>query len=338
MENTLTMVSDEPKVIVQNLRSGDRRALARTITLIENNRGDALEKAQHILEEALQYTGKAVRLGISGVPGVGKSTFIEALGVKLIDEGHKVAVLAVDPSSPTSGGSILGDKTRMEHLAGRNEAFIRPSPTGGFLGGVTRKTRESMLLCEAAGYDVILIETVGVGQSEYAVAEMVDLFIVLMLPGAGDALQGIKRGILEVADMLVINKADGEQKRQAQRARQEYKNALHLLKPKYEGIEVPVLLCSSITGEGVGEIWEKTNEYIDWLRINGILQEKRQNQHWDWFIRLTEEELLKRFWDNERVRAEGENQRDLLLRHETTPVLAARKLLEIMFPDKRKSD
>ncbi|HKI45144.1 MAG TPA: methylmalonyl Co-A mutase-associated GTPase MeaB, partial [Balneolales bacterium] len=208
MENGLIMVSDALKVIVEKLCSGDRRALAQAITLVENNREDALDKAQQILEAALPYTGQSLRLGISGVPGVGKSTFIEALGMKLIGEGHRVAVLAVDPSSPASGGSILGDKTRMEHLAGRNEAFIRPSPTGGFLGGVARKTRESMLLCEAAGYDIILIETVGVGQSEYAVADMVDLFMVLMLPGAGDALQGIKRGILEVADMLVINKAD----------------------------------------------------------------------------------------------------------------------------------
>ena len=338
MENILTMVSDDPKIVVKALRSGDRRALARAITLIENNRNDALEKAQRILEEALPYSGKSIRIGISGVPGVGKSTFIEALGVKLIDEGHKVAVLAVDPSSPTSGGSILGDKTRMEHLAGRSEAFIRPSPTGGFLGGVARKTRESMLLCEAAGYDVILIETVGVGQSEYAVAEMVDLFMVLMLPGAGDALQGIKRGILEVADMLVINKADGEQKGQAQRARQEYKNALHLLKSKYEGMEVPVLLSSSITGKGVDDIWDKATEYINTLQKRGILQEKRQGQHWNWFIRLTEEELLKRFWDDERIQKISEKQRSLLLSHDTTPVLAARRLLEIVYPDKKARD
>lgn len=335
MENPLIMVSDDPKEIVEALHSGDRRALARAITLIENNREDALDKAQHILEEALPYTGQSVRLGISGVPGVGKSTFIEALGMKLIEVGHRVAVLAVDPSSPTSGGSILGDKTRMEHLAGRREAFIRPSPTGGFLGGVARKTRESMLLCEAAGYDIILIETVGVGQSEYAVADMVDLFMVLMLPGAGDALQGIKRGILEVADMLVINKADGEQKGQAQRARQEYKNALHLLKPKYEGIEVPVMLSSSITQHGITEIWQKVSEYIETLHIKGILQEKRQNQQWNWFVRLTEEELMKRFWNIEEVRKECDNQRNLLLRQETTPVLATRKLLNVLFPDRK---
>ena len=335
MENVLTMVSDDPKVIVEKLRSGDRRALARAITLVENNRDDALDKAQRILEAALPYTGKSLRLGISGVPGVGKSTFIEALGMKLIEEGHRVAVLAVDPSSPTSGGSILGDKTRMEHLAGRSEAFIRPSPTGGFLGGVARKTRESMLLCEAAGYDIILIETVGVGQSEYAVTDMVDLFMVLMLPGAGDALQGIKRGILEVADMLVINKADGEQKGQAQRARQEYKNALHLLKPRYEGMEVAVMLSSSVTQYGISEIWETVTGNVETLRSKGILQEKRKNQQWNWFVRLTEEELLKRFWNLEGIRRESEYQRMLLLRHETTPVLATRKLLGIMFPDQK---
>ena len=336
MENSPIMVSDDLRVIVEKLRSGDRRALARAITLVENNREDALDKAQQILEAALPYTGQSLRLGISGVPGVGKSTFIEALGMKLIGEGHRVAVLAVDPSSPASGGSILGDKTRMEHLAGRNEAFIRPSPTGGFLGGVARKTRESMLLCEAAGYDIILIETVGVGQSEYAVADMVDLFMVLMLPGAGDALQGIKRGILEVADMLVINKADGEQRGQAQRARQEYKNALHLLKPRYEGMEVPVMLSSSITQNGVPEIWDKVSEYVNVLQSRGILQEKRKNQQWNWFIRLTEEELLKRFWNIDTIRQESENQRMLLLQHETTPVLATRRLLNIMFPNQKK--
>lgn len=326
------MLPDAPKAVVEALRSGDRRALSRAITLIENNREEALEKSQLILEEALPFTGRSVRLGISGVPGVGKSTFIEALGMKLIEEGHRVAVLAVDPSSPASGGSILGDKTRMEHLAGRSEAFIRPSPTGGFLGGVARKTRESMLLCEAAGYDIILIETVGVGQSEYAVADMVDLFMVLMLPGAGDALQGIKRGILEVADMLIINKADGKQKGPAQRAKQEYKNALHLLKPKYDGIEVPVMLSSSVTRYGIGEIWEKVTEYIEVLRSRDILQSKRQHQQWNWFIHLTEEEILKRFWNNARVKATCETQQELLKHHQTTPVLAMRKLLSIVFP------
>lgn len=314
--------------LIENIIRGNRRALAKGITLIESKKEEDFVTAQGVLELVMPKLKPSVRIGITGVPGVGKSTFIEALGTFLIEKGHRVAVLAVDPSSPQSGGSILGDKTRMDKLSSMDEAFIRPSPSGGKLGGVARKTRESMFLCEAAGYDVVLIETVGVGQSEMEVASMVDMFLVMMLPGAGDSLQGIKRGILELADMLVVNKAEGEQHKLAMIAKRDYQNALHLLKPKYEGITVPVKLCSSLSGKGIDEIWNFVEEFIDTLKKRELFDKNRQKQQLDWMIRLTEEKVLQDFWNNPGVKKELLELKEKLLEDKTTPVLASWQLLE----------
>jgi LAO/AO transport system kinase len=262
---------------------GDRRALARGITLLESTRSADREKAEALLREFLPKSSKAVRIGISGAPGVGKSTFIEAFGVPLINEGHKIAVLAVDPSSRRSGGSILGDKTRMESLGRNPNAFIRPSPAGTTLGGVARRTRESMLLVEAAGFDVVLVETVGVGQSETAVVEMVDLFVLLISPGGGDELQGIKRGVMELADIVLITKSDGELKPAAARAASEYAHALHLMRPKYLGLPPKVLQVSSIEGRGIAEAWKAMREFHAALAKSRQLKTLRQDQLRRWF-------------------------------------------------------
>ena len=243
-------------LLIDAVLSGERRALARAITLIESTRSDHHVEANRLLEALMPHTGNSIRVGISGAPGVGKSTFIEALGNHVIDQGHKVAVLTVDPSSAISGGSILGDKTRMETLARRPEAYVRPSPSGNTLGGVTRRSRETLLLCEAAGFDVIFVETVGVGQSETRVAEMTDMFVLLLQPGAGDELQGIKRGIMELADLVLINKADGPLKRIAEESSVEFRNALRLLRPRIEGWKVPVQTCSSLERDGIDEAWK----------------------------------------------------------------------------------
>jgi LAO/AO transport system kinase len=261
-----------------SIRAGDRRALAQGITLVESARDDHQERAASLLDALLDATGKAVRVGISGAPGVGKSTFVEALGNRLVGDGHQVAVLAVDPSSSRSGGSILGDKTRMEDLSRHPNAYIRPSPSGGTLGGVARRTREAMLLCEAAGFDVILIETVGVGQSETAVADLVDLFAVLVSPGGGDELQGIKRGIMELADLVVVNKADGDLAAAAGRAAADYHNALHLVRPKWRAWTAAVVTCSALEDVGVGEVWQAMTEFSAALHASGELAELRQSQ------------------------------------------------------------
>jgi LAO/AO transport system kinase len=268
--------------IVDGIRTGDRRALARAITLAESARPDHQQDAAALLDALLPHTGNAIRVGISGAPGAGKSTFIEALGMRLVGRDHRVAVLAVDPSSTRSGGSILGDKTRMEELARHPGAFIRPSPSGGTLGGVARRTREAMLLCEAAGFDVVLIETVGVGQSETAVAELVDLFCLVVAPGAGDELQGIKRGIMELADLVVVNKADGDLAPAAGRAAADYRNALHLLRPKWQAWTSRVLTCSSLTGTGVDEAWDAITEFHAALEASGELAGLREGQAQAW--------------------------------------------------------
>ncbi len=264
--------------------SGDRRALARAITLVESTRADHRDEAAALLDELLPHTGDSIRVGISGAPGVGKSTFIERLGVHVADEGHQVAVLAVDPSSARSGGSILGDKTRMDELARRPEAFIRPSPSGGALGGVARRTHEAMLVCEAAGFDVVMIETVGVGQSETEVDDMVDVFMLLIAPGGGDEMQGIKRGVTELADLLVVTKADGDLLTAAQQAAGEYAHALHLLRPKSPSSEPKVLLCSAVNGTGIAEVWGAAIEHRDRLIASGDLDARRslQAKHWFW--------------------------------------------------------
>src|SRR4051812_8510383 len=262
---------------------GDRRALARAITLIESTRGSDRTKAEALLTSLLPHTGRGMRIGISGPPGVGKSTFIEAFGAHVIGKRHRLAVLAVDPSSRRSGGSILGDKTRMEQLARNPDAFIRPSPAGETLGGVARRTREAVLLVEAAGFDLVLVETVGVGQSETAVAEMVDLFVLLISPGGGDELQGLKRGVMELADIVLITKADGDLKQAAARAASEYAHALHLMRPKYLGLPPKVLQVSSIEGRGIAEAWKAMREFHAALAKSRQLKTLRQDQLRRWF-------------------------------------------------------
>ncbi len=276
------MAGHDVAELAEAVMGGDRRALAQAITLVESTRADHRVDAAALLDAVLDRTGQAVRVGISGPPGVGKSTFIEALGTHLTGEGHRVAVLAVDPTSVRTGGSILGDKTRMERLARDPAAFIRPSPTGGELGGVARRTREAMLLCEAAGFDVVLVETVGVGQSELAVADLVDLFVLLASPSGGDDLQGIKRGIMELADLVVVTKADGDLAAAAIHAAADLRRATHLLRPRHEGLTTETLLVSSPTGEGVPEVWVAVVAAHEHLRSTGQLDRHRAGQAVAW--------------------------------------------------------
>ncbi len=277
---------------VAGVRRGDRALLARAITLVESRRPEHRALAERVLGELLPETGKAVRVGITGIPGAGKSTFLEALGTRLCARGHRVAVLAIDPSSTLSGGSILGDKTRMSMLAADPRAFIRPSPSEGTLGGVARKTRETMLLCEAAGYDVVLVETVGVGQSETLVDEMVDFFMLLLVAGAGDELQGIKRGVLELADLVVINKADGDNLTRVELARTELGRALHVMRPKHPGWPMEVVACSARLGTGLDEIWERVTDHRRHLESSGAWLSRRHRQQVRWMWSLVEETLL----------------------------------------------
>ena len=307
------------------LQSGNRRALAKAITLVESTRPKDIEASRLLLEQVQPLAGRSLRIGISGVPGVGKSTFIEALGLALIRRGHKVAVLAVDPSSPQTGGSILGDKTRMVELSAHPDAFIRPSPTGGVLGGVARATREAINLCETAGYDRILVETVGVGQSEFEVSSMTDLFLLLALTGAGDGLQGIKRGILEITDMLIINKADGDNKPIAKVAAKEYEAALHLLHPHRD---VPVVLTSAINNEGVDEVIELFESESNRRMESGQFQDERVRQQTDAFRKLVEMEVLRTFWDHPSTR-ERFDQLTELVRSGSVPLsTAVRRMVE----------
>ncbi len=262
----------------QRLVAGDRRTLARSITRIESTRATDRVAAEALLDELLPHTGGSVRLGITGTPGVGKSTFIDALGVRLLAAGHRVAVLAVDPTSNRNGGSILGDKTRMAELSRRPEAFIRPSPSGGLTGGVARRTRDALLLCEAAGFDVVIVETMGVGQAETAVAEICDLFLLLVAPGGGDDLQGIKRGIMELADVVAVNKADGELAAAARHTAADYRHALHMVRPKWPGLPTPVVPCSALTGDGLDELWTTVTEVHQRLSADGSLCRLRADQ------------------------------------------------------------
>ncbi len=311
------------------LRQGNRRALAKAITMVESRLDNHRAQAQEILEEIVPDTGNSIRIGISGIPGVGKSTFIEAFGRYLIQQGKKVAVLAVDPSSPVRGGSILGDKTRMELLSREENAFIRPSPSEGALGGVAQKTRESMLLCEAAGYDVILVETVGVGQSEYQVAGMVDFFLVLMIPNAGDELQGIKRGIMEMADALVINKADGESLNLANQTRQHYQNAFHLI--KHGSFWSPrVETCSSLKNERINDIWEMITEYQALAIEHKAFYEKRAHQNHEWMSKLIHEMLEMRLRSNPRVKRLMPELQHEVITNQTTAYNAAKQIVELL--------
>lgn len=275
---------------------GDRTILARSITLIESNADHHFRKAQELLQKLLPNSGKSIRIGITGVPGAGKSTFIEAFGSYLCDQGHKVAVLAVDPSSSISGGSILGDKTRMEQLARNPRAFIRPSPSGGKLGGVHRKTRETMLLCEAAGYDVILIETVGVGQSEVIVRDMVDFFMLLVLTGAGDELQGMKKGIMELADGVFVNKADGENRKNAEKTKHEYNRILHFLQPATKGWETKAYTCSALNHFGIDSVWDVIKSFEETTKGSGIFDERRRRQTKEWMTSMIIDQLQVNFF------------------------------------------
>ncbi len=284
--------------LIEGIRQGDRALLAQAITLVESNAAAHLAQAQQVLQALLPHTGNSVRVGITGVPGVGKSTFIEAFGMHLCQAGHKVAVLAVDPSSSVSGGSVLGDKTRMEQLAREPNAFIRPSPSGGTLGGVTRKSRETLLLCEAAGYDVILVETVGVGQSEVAVRSMVDFFLLLMIAGAGDELQGLKKGIMELGDALLVNKADGDNRPRAEATRGELARVLHYLKPITPGWTPKATCGSALNGEGIPELWETIGKFVETTRASGVFAERRQRQSVEWLHAMIADWLKERFYQS----------------------------------------
>ena len=324
------MLNMDPETYIEGVCSGDRRLLAKTITLVESTRPEHRRLAQQVIDGLLAHGGKAIRLGITGVPGVGKSTFIESLGMMLIEKGHRVAVLAVDPSSKRSGGSIMADKTRMERLSVAPQAFIRPSPAGTTLGGVARMTRETMIVCEAAGFDVVIVETVGVGQSETTVASMVDFFLVLMLAGAGDELQGIKKGVLELADAVAVNKADGDNVEKARKAAKAYEIALHLLNPATPTWYPPVLTCSALTLEGVDKIWETVCEHRRRLSATGELEEKRRSQALQWMWSLVEDGLKERFFNHPAVRDRLESISTEVKKGLKAPTVAAQELLFLL--------
>ncbi|WP_457576386.1 methylmalonyl Co-A mutase-associated GTPase MeaB [Desulfomarina sp.] len=312
---------------VEGVLSHNRLQLARTITLIESTLPAHQELAREIVDRLLPHTGQGIRIGITGVPGAGKSTYIESFGNMLTELGHRVAVLAIDPSSTRSGGSILGDKTRMEKLAINENAFIRPSPSSGTLGGVGRKTRETMLVCEAAGYDIVIIETVGVGQSETTVASMVDFFLVLLIAGAGDELQGIKKGVLEVADAIVINKADGDNINRAEMAKKEYEAALHMLMPTSPNWTVPVLTCSSLEHRGIDRIWETILKHRNKLTESGEMAEKRKKQALEWMSFLLDEGLRQWFYSSPDIIEILPQLRNQVAMGKTSPTAAADTLL-----------
>jgi LAO/AO transport system kinase len=316
--------------LARGIRAGERAVLARAITLIESKRADHRRAARALVQELLPATGNAVRVGITGMPGVGKSTTIDALGTFLTGNGHKVAVLTVDPSSSRTGGSILGDKTRMARLAADDNAFIRPSPASGTLGGVAAKTRETMLLCEAAGHDVMLVETVGIGQSEIAVADMTDFFLVLMLPGAGDELQGIKKGVVELADMIAVNKADGDNVARANAAAAEYRAALHILNPRSPEWSPPVVTYSALTGAGVAELWDKVLAHRARLTESGALERRRREQQVKWMWAMIEERLIGRLKSDTTVKARLPALEAAVAEGRVSPALAAEEIAEAL--------
>ncbi|WP_298313653.1 methylmalonyl Co-A mutase-associated GTPase MeaB [uncultured Aquimarina sp.] len=315
--------------IFKGIISQNTTSLSKGITLVESTQQKHSKKAQELIEKCLPHSNKSIRIGITGVPGVGKSTFIEALGNLLITKGKKVAVLAVDPSSTISGGSILGDKTRMESLVRSPKAFIRPSPSGSSLGGVAQKTRESIILCEAAGYDVIIIETVGVGQSETAVHGMVDFFLLLKLAGAGDELQGIKRGIIEMADAIVINKADGDNLKPAREAKNQFRKALHLYPLAESSWSPEVLVCSALKNTGIDEIWELILRYLEVSSNNGYFEKNRIQQNKFWLLQTIEEQLKNSFYNHPTIKKALSNQIEAIQQHKITPFAAARYLLSL---------
>jgi LAO/AO transport system kinase len=317
--------------LADKIRSGDRRALARGITLVESRRADHRLAAEKLLDLLLPKTGRSVRLGISGPPGVGKSTFIESFGQYLIGEGHKVAVLAIDPSSKISGGSILGDKTRMTELSRRKEAFIRPSPAGETLGGVARRTREAMLLCEAAGFDVVIVETVGVGQSETAVAEMTDMFLLLLSPGGGDDLQGVKRGVMELADLLIVNKADGDLAAAAERTAADYAHALRLMHALHQDWRPSVVKCSALKGEGMAAVWEKVQAFRKATAKTGAFESRRRDQARNWLWQEVSDGLLDRLKADPDLADRLARLEVRVGQRKASPAAAARSLLSSFF-------
>jgi len=324
--------------LADGVLGGNRRALARAITLIESTRQDHRAAASALLERMIPHAGNSIRLGISGVPGVGKSTFIEALGNHVIDEGHRVAVLTVDPSSAISGGSILGDKTRMELLSRRPEAYIRPSPAGKTLGGVTRRSREALVLCEAAGFDVIIVETVGVGQSETKVAEMTDMFMLLLLPGGGDELQGIKRGIMELADLILINKADDDLQALAQRSAADYRSALRLLHPRLADWKVEVQTCSARDGVGITEAWTSVLHHREVLEDTGQFKARRAAQARDWMWSEVNDSLVAALQGDPEVRKQIPALEAAASEGRIPPTIAARQLLDIFLKRHKQWD
>ncbi|MFB5651319.1 methylmalonyl Co-A mutase-associated GTPase MeaB [Leptospira wolffii] len=321
------------ETFVQGILKGDIGLLSRAITLIESTLPAHQELAEKILERCLPHSGKSVRVGITGIPGVGKSTFIEAFGNHLIDQGRKIAVLTIDPTSQLSRGSILGDKTRMETLSRRSEAFIRPSPSGDSLGGVARKTREAIFLCEAAGFDTILVETVGVGQSETAVYSMVDLFLLLLIAGAGDELQGIKRGIMEMADLIAITKADGDNALKASRAKSETISAVHFLPPHESGVKTEVKTCSALTGEGISEIWIGIQSFIQAIEKNGYLDKKRKEQAKHWLHESVQTMLLDDF--HSKLGEEFGKAEESVMQGTSGSYQAARRLVDLYKHDRK---
>ena len=322
-------LTQETAALADGVLDGNRRALAQAITLIESTRFDHRAAASALLQQLMPHAGNSIRLGISGVPGVGKSTFVEALGNHVIDAGHRVAVLTVDPSSAISGGSILGDKTRMELLSRRPEAYIRPSPAGTTLGGVTRRSREALILCEAAGFDVVIVETVGVGQSETKVADMTDMFVLLQLPGGGDELQGIKRGIMELADLILINKADDDLQTLAERSAAEYRNALRLLHPRLANWKVEVQTCSARDGVGIAEAWDAVLQHRETLESSGQLMQRRTAQARDWMWSEVSDSLIAALQSDAEVRKQIPALEAAVSEGEIPPTVAASKLLDI---------
>lgn len=316
---------------IEGIERGDRTILSRTITLIESHSPKHQCLAQEVLQRSLALAKPSIRIGITGVPGVGKSTFIEALGMHLITQGHRVAVLAVDPSSRVTKGSILGDKTRMLELSRQENAFIRPSPTGGDLGGVTRKSRETIAICEAFGFDRILIETVGVGQSETTVRSMVDFFMLLMLAGAGDELQGIKKGVIELADALIINKADGDNKLNAKRARSEYAHALHYLAPATNGWETRAHCASALTGEGISETYQMVERFVEMGLENGHFEKRRKAQLIDWMHAMIDHRLKADFYQNQVLKSQLESVQNAVSQTKKTATQGAEELLELFY-------
>ena len=323
-----TFTTDE---YVEGILQGNITILAQAITLVESNNPAHYAQAQEIIERCLPYSGKSVRIGITGVPGAGKSSFIEAVGNMITSLKHKLAVLAIDPSSERSGGSILGDKTRMESICHNPDIFVRPSPSAGSLGGVARKTRETIVLCEAAGFDVIFIETVGVGQSETAVHSMVDMFMMLQISGAGDELQGIKRGIMEMADMMVITKADGENITKAELAKAQYQGALHLFPLADSGWRPQVYTCSSLLGTGLEEVWQGVEQYLQHIELNGYFMANRNRQNKYWMYETINETLKSSFYNNPEIEAKMAEVEQRVLEAKLSSFIAAKELLDIYF-------